>query len=175
MTWSSTLDAHQHAGRHQPARQLDVVRARLRIARGMIVEHHDRRRAADHRLAEYFARLDDAGVERADREHRACAARGAWCRAARTPNCSTRRVPNCGSRYSATTRGLRHLRARRRRPGPACDGRVPPPRASAPPGPGRCRRRGRGRRTPRAPGRRRRRAPRERCWRDRARSRAAGR
>ena len=63
------VDSHQDPGRRQPARQLDVVLARLRISGRVIVKQHERRRAGGRRRAEHLARMDDAGIERADRQH----------------------------------------------------------------------------------------------------------
>ena len=76
------VDPHQHARRNQPLGQSGVLAARLRIAGRMVVKQHDRRGAAARRLPEDLARMDDAGVEGADRQHGASGARGAWCRAA---------------------------------------------------------------------------------------------
>ena len=63
------VDPHHHACRHQPFGQTRVLDARFRISRGVIVEQHNRGSAGRHRLPENLARMDDAGVERADGEH----------------------------------------------------------------------------------------------------------
>ena len=64
------VDAHERAGRRQPAGQLPVLGARGRIARGVRVKDHDRRRRAEDRLAKDVTRLDDRRVQRADRHDR---------------------------------------------------------------------------------------------------------
>ena len=115
------VDAHQHTRRRQPSRQLHVLGTRRGIAGGMIVEHDDRGRAAERRLAKHLARLHARRVQRPDAPAPPSASRGASCRAARTPNCSTGRPPNRGIRYAAASWGSSklHPRARRVRQRPA--------------------------------------------------------
>src|SRR6266542_2417776 len=59
---------HQVPRPDQPLRQRHVVFARRRIPRGMVVEQDDCRGAAGGRGAEDFARMDNARVQRPDRQ-----------------------------------------------------------------------------------------------------------
>ncbi len=61
------VDPHQRAGRHQPRRQRDVVFAWRRVAGRMVVEQHDRGRAADDSLAVDGAGIRVACIEGPDR------------------------------------------------------------------------------------------------------------
>ena len=80
----------------QPPRQLHIVGARRGIAGGMIVKHHDRRRAAERRLAKHLARLDAP----------TCSA----CRAPAPPSgspdacVSSSTMPNCSTAAAAEPR-----------------------------------------------------------------------
>ena len=63
-------DPHQLARAHHPLRQLHVVAAGRGIARRMIMEQDERRRAGRGCGAEDLARMDDARVHGTDREQR---------------------------------------------------------------------------------------------------------
>ena len=61
-------DAEQLADGAQPARQRDVLGARRRIARRMVVHEHAARRRHAHQRAEHLARVDLDAVDRAARD-----------------------------------------------------------------------------------------------------------
>ena len=116
--------------------------------------------------------MDDAGVERADRQHDASAAPGASCRAAARRTARPGGSPYCGSRNSATDRAVLIWTRSRAAAASACGGPARPRRASAPRAPADARHRAADRRAARAPARaRRRRRPAPRF----ARSSALGR
>ena len=58
------IDADNLPGIGQPGGEHDVVGARPRVARWVVVEQHDGGSAAGNRFAEYFTRMCDRRVER---------------------------------------------------------------------------------------------------------------
>ena len=57
------VDAHNLSGEDEPLRQLDVIPARRRVTRWMVVEEHDRRSAGGGGLTENLARMCRARVQ----------------------------------------------------------------------------------------------------------------
>ena len=89
------VDPHQHPRRGQPPRQLHIVRAWGGIAGGMIVKHHDRRRAADAPPLETPRAARTIGaVQRCRPPAPPSASPDASCRAARCRTVRPRATPN---------------------------------------------------------------------------------
>ena len=130
------LDAHQRPRLHHALGQRDVLHARRRIARRMIVKQHQRRRAAGRGGAENLPRMHQAGVQRAGREHGRPAAPDASCPA--SPGRTARRFrPRSAATGTPRPRaGCAAARARRAS-APACAGPARPRPESAPPWPAR--------------------------------------